>query len=868
MHPFFQHNPVRASAASFLESDARLALHLFLFLVSTQNRDDGTWRGFHIGATLRATCHALEALHLIGRETCPAAMAAGVSWLLNLPDISGFISEEEEDVVRLHPSRFKTLAWLGEFANPRARKDFEELEEHLDEEGMLRDIMPKQFLATMVYVDCLDHLEKHGCLSVLSAERRERALNCIQRNMLLWHQNLQQKTRYSYIESAGDLSYAMDLLVRADLLSKQADITKDISRVLVSALEHPERQRPVPSDTLYCGIQLATHFPEIVEAKEAVRTLISHLRTRYEKLDLKKESAFFHPLVLRLLLAYHGNQLTAEIMRLLVEHERESLELQSQSAEQSLKDDFGTIIKRQFDVDISDVVPLTGGITRADVFRVHFSLKLASIGEGGAIRVDTYHPSHGSLVIKTGSADSLRRSIWRYRSLPDAVKPFFATHSEDLQVLQATPSAPSYLVMEDVGYMDTFRDIFAGIDQGSLSRSQEKDLERACDTICAGLFAVYDQTRRGRSDFCGAQLSRLYISDLEKNLIRMCRPDKFPHLKPWLRGFWLGQKKYPSIEFYLGKLESHEARLKVPHLMLVHGDCHSRNIMLDGQLRRLKLIDLDNLDYDGDYIRDLALLIEDVSAFRFLFDEGYRFHLTTDQICFLSGSSDPRVIENKIQYPSFSSEGARLFQRYLLQRLETYARAIHDECWKERLWLASAASLMFLVSKQIEKEFATVVYVEAVKLLDELVTCLENESPLGDIVFPGEHPVGVTKEPEIGDMALPLWYQSDSTLASVHDGIMRLGAAMRYELASSGRIAQYFAGDLQFPLAVIDTKKQPPCLFLACPSQVLDDPEGVIQKRQTQSVLQSVIWFAGSVRASAVLSLIQQALEFYQRRPN
>ena len=83
--------------------------------------------------------------------------------------------------------------------------------------------------------------------------------------------------------------------------------------------------------------------------------------------------------------------------------------------------------------------------------------------------------------------------------------------------------------------------------------------------------------------------------------------------------------------------------------------------MLDASLEHLKLIDLDNVDYDGDYIKDFALLIGDVCVFRFLVDEEYRFFLDREKICFVTISHERRVIENKIEYPTFISEAVRLF---------------------------------------------------------------------------------------------------------------------------------------------------------------------------------------------------------------
>ena len=860
LHPFFQQNPYRAESASDLENDALLALHLVLYFLTTQNSDDGTWPGGHVGATLRNTCHALEALHMFGWGASANAIESGIAWLVNLPGILTLQSEEEESN-RLYPSRFKTLALLGEFSDFQLRRDFDELEEYLSADGLLRGIMANQLLATMVYVDCLNHLEEVEPLPVLSQERRELAVNYILKHVQLWQADRQQRSQDSHINNLGDLSYAANLLFRAQKLSKQSELSQAVLAAMMSMLAHPETMQPVPTDALYCGIQLATHFPEVVQAREAVRALIDFVRTKYEKNDLNRETSFFHPLVLRLMFGYHRDQLKVEMTQLMLDHERQNLALRQQNAEQDLKDDFRDLIKNRFEVEISEVQPLTGGFTRAEVFRVHFAFNFLAVGEFGDFRTTTYQPSPGSLVIKRGNLDSLHKSIEQYRNLPDALKPYFARHVEYPQVLKAEIMAPSYLIMEDLTYMNTFQHLIARIDQGRLSTTQRKDLEKACATICSSLFVIYDQTKQADTDFFGSQLSRLYLGEIEKNLIRMCRPDKFPNLKAWLRGFWLGERKYVSIEHYLRKIENHQAKLCIPYLMLTHGDCHSRNIMLDAQLQQMKLIDLDHLDRDGDYIKDFALLIEDMCVFRFLFDEGYRLYLGNGSGRFGLNATKPKLDDNQIEYSPFSSEAVRLFQQHLLQHLATYAQAMGDTSWKERLWLALATYLIFLVAKQKEREYAIVVYVEAVKLLDELAVHMDRGIPLGEIPFPGKHPAGVAPEIAKNGLTSPSWYRENPVLAELHDGTLALASTIKYKLNSSGRVAQYYSPNSLQPFAVIDGKKQPPTILLACPSESLTDPQGIVQERETSSALQTILRVAGPQGASPILDLIQQALE-------
>lgn len=288
--------------------------------------------------------------------------------------------------------------------------------------------------------------------------------------------------------------------------------------------------------------------------------------------------------------------------------------------------------------------------------------------------------------------------------------------------------------------------------------------------------------------------------------------------------------------------------------------------MLDDNLQQLKLIDLDHLNEDGDYIQDLALLLEDVSVFRFLFYERYRFHVDKDQIAFVSDAAEQAVIENKIEYRPFSSEAVRLFQQRILRNVSTYAGAIGDESWKERLWLALAKSLVYLVGRQTEKEYATVLYVEAVKLIDSLVAYLDKDIPVETLPFPGRHPAGVKTKAGPAAVGLPAWYETGSVLAYVHNGIIAFDPSVKFEVTSSGRVTQYYTSSGQHPFAIIDGKKQPPSVLLACSPQMLKDPVGMTETRDTGSAFRIVLRVSAETEAASVLGLIRQAFELTQAK--
>ena len=156
--------------------------------------------------------------------------------------------------------------------------------------------MPKQMLATMVYADCLDYLSKQDAFATQYEDKRNQALCHIEQTLARWPNEDRTKSELLRSMSASDLSYSVDLLFRTNRLSREGSQVSDIVSVLTATVDSIDTVRPIASDTLYCAIQLATHFSEFAEAKRAVRTLIGRLRTKYEKLDLKKETAFFHPL--------------------------------------------------------------------------------------------------------------------------------------------------------------------------------------------------------------------------------------------------------------------------------------------------------------------------------------------------------------------------------------------------------------------------------------------------------------------------------------------------------------------------------------------------------------------------------------------
>lgn len=825
MDDSFRHG-VRPSIAADLEADAKLALNLVHFLISSQDREDGSWPGAHPGVALRQTCHALDALNLLHWDAFDSVINNGVAWLVNLSD---HITADEEDTtsIRLYPSRFKTLAWLDQFKDELVRAEFDELGEYIDNEPLLQNLRIKGSLAQMVYLDCLNHIEERTPLPHRLRERKAQILDALYTYMGLWHEDQRCGTHVSPLENEGDLSYALDLLLRADRISKADTVCQRALEAMLALVELSPTAQPMQTNTLYCAIQLATHFPNHLRTRTMLPKLFHHLHAKYERQDTQRESPYFHALVLRTLITYHNDQLPRQMISELLEQQRAYKDLSDHLEEQKRKDSFRALIRDRFDVQVSNIEPLSGGITKAEVFRVHFTLQINTNGKGEIHPLATDdHPSPifiqtPSLVIKSDTQDALWRSVEQYRALPDAIKPYFARHTSEPQMLETSPRANAYLILEDLTHMQTFRQLVDRTDLRMLAHPGQDRLEKACRIIASSLFRIYSHTRRPEQEVFGKQLSRLYFSRIEQSLIEAIEPGNAPHLKDLYRGFWLGKRRYFAIDHYLQNIERFKGHLKIPCLMLIHGDCHCRNIMLNNELSEMKLIDLDKVDSYNDYIFDIAQLIEDVAVFRLLHDTRHHAHLGKEKISCSTGSEDGKTVGTRISYVPFSSTVARLFQQLMMSHLGEYAQQIDDKTWRERLWLALAVWLLDLTTKRWEMPHTTVLYVEAVKLLDTLLRWLDNGEELPDIPFPGSHPLDKVERAGQDDEI-----EGDGPMAQLHRAILAAHNGIRSERAKQGESVRYFAHEDPSPFALVTFKQDPPLLLLACTPDQVDAPPG------------------------------------------
>src|SRR5215470_11948614 len=159
MEEFFVHNHLRARPLQRPDLDAanaELGALLLRYLHDGFNDDYGAW--IEIGRderiALRATCNATEALHKVAFGSATENMVQKATyWLTYLPEHTSRSSEDLR-ALRRHSSRFKTLAYLGQFSDPQLQREFRALLA-LEENGLLQSDGESSVLTTCVALDTL-----------------------------------------------------------------------------------------------------------------------------------------------------------------------------------------------------------------------------------------------------------------------------------------------------------------------------------------------------------------------------------------------------------------------------------------------------------------------------------------------------------------------------------------------------------------------------------------------------------------------------------------------------------------------------------------------------------------------------------------
>ena len=417
---YFQSSASQFDDAAELENDAKLAIHLTAFLRFAHDRTSGAWTDRDQRTTMRNTCHALEALHLLDLPAYTSeTLNEGATWLINLSsDESGRLGVDEFSGSRWHPSRFKTLAWLGRFEAREVQSDFNALSNNVDGDGFLHNVHPRHRLATLIYLDTLYYLNQPDDSFPLPEawkQAQSRALGAIHNQVQIWASD---PTRMESLFSLQELSYALDILLTYKLLPPSDPVLQTIRERLMSALNTPDESRLLRAEAFYFCIQLSRHYQAEPRTKQLLKHVSRALLQAYQIGDgaISAQDFSFHPLVLRLLITYHGQELRDAILRQLFDSYEERSREKRQKRETEIKNEIRELLHRQVDITIHEVSPLSGGMRSEKVYSVEFDVSITA--PNGQDTAPPFRSEKQRIVVKTARFSDLRKSIDEYRQLP------------------------------------------------------------------------------------------------------------------------------------------------------------------------------------------------------------------------------------------------------------------------------------------------------------------------------------------------------------------------------------------------------------------------------------------------------------------
>ncbi|HEY7833430.1 MAG TPA: phosphotransferase, partial [Ktedonobacterales bacterium] len=620
---------------------------------------------------------------------------------------------------------------------------------------------------------------------------------------------------------------------------------------------------------LYAALQLAEHFSGDEPVRAAVVGLLGELRGIYAHSETTARwDLMSHTLVLRLLLTFYGD---AEFTRAVAACFLRAAEQRHDAEQDLLEQELQTIVKERMTIQLGKVKELTGGFTDDRVYRVPFSYWFPGPGGdaarrdglGGVGGVDGLsgleRPGVTSMIVKRSTRDAFLEATEHYNQLPPPLRSLFVRLPSEAQVHKSGRSSSYYLVMEDLTSLYTFRHLFNEFDQRAMAEHHRVLLERATALACEAVFRMFRLTRSPRANFPGTQLARLYLSPIEAKLTRAV--ERVPWLKNPLDGFHANEQRYKGLDYYLGIVTKHASRLAPRALGLAHGDYHSRNIMLDRDCTGLKLIDLDKLTSAGDYLADLATLLQDVSVYRRVSEPDRDFGLPREQIVFAaSASAEAGTVENAVRYPALGRSASLFLQERLLDAAEHFAAEMDDADWKPRFWLATATAVLMRLAFQREKEPAAVLYAEGVRLLHDLSRHLEQGQPLPALLFPAEWPESPLARAATPD-ELPEWARASDLVRALHESFRQMGLRAEYD---RGAVRYYAAEAGDGPVAALTAAHRDALARLllcgeapdgALPAGVRLQPGGKAGER-----LRTTLLVGAEANASALVNLARAGL--------
>lgn len=301
---------------------------------------------------------------------------------------------------------------------------------------------------------------------------------------------------------------------------------------------------------------------------------------------------------------------------------------------------FKKAVKESIRIQVLSWHRLTGGVSEAEVYRVFARI---------AYPRTRFPRKYKKIVIKFSDQRLFKIERKKFKSLPRELKKYFAKFDVPRQQVDGW----SFLIMPYLEDFDTLEKI--------LFREESiVQIEELTSSLFENLAKLQFSAGGLNRNFPRLIAHRLYFSSIENSFLKVL-------------DIWRKLQEEVSLAIKVFKKLSKKAEdFEPPFTTRMHGDCHSRNIMINLKNMSMKFIDIDALEVKGDYILDFGELTGDLKVYaptRFCRD--------------IERNSLPR-----------SSASAQKAVDLLLGRLKDFALSHDDSKWRKRLYLAQTRFLL------------------------------------------------------------------------------------------------------------------------------------------------------------------------------
>jgi len=363
-------------------------------------------------------------------------------------------------------------------------------------------------------------------------------------------------------------------------------------------------------------------------------------------------------------------------------------------------------LREWFHIDLGEYKKLKLGLSDAEVFRIEPYVSNPTDGGSNLL-------NNRTLVVKYGPIQEIEQERENYRLLPERLKDFFVRVPDSSYT---DKRGRTYIIMED---LHQYRTLFEDFE-----RLLKPEKPRLFDLLGQFLIDVHNGSGSRPGKATGNHVRDIYMLPIIEHIKNITHVMQMPSTTQQLppEDIERFQTIERTINGRIGAIMQHQEQLEGFPLACMHGDLHSRNIMIrmieqenipqaewDLQFR---LIDLESLRLDGDAAHDLGQFLVDL----WLLD-------TIDLFARISMPRDVLLRTKQL--------GESLKVAYL-----NFAEARGDSTFAVRLDLARARSLVRVAkskakqsqSKVRQREFnqAKDALTDAITLIDSAALHLQN----------------------------------------------------------------------------------------------------------------------------------------------